>query len=70
MRRLAKNYRTGLDNLDTFISKLVAKDILQAITNIINMSIRDASFPTAWKRVKVVPLLKKGELLDPKITGL
>ena len=57
---LKNSKSTGLDNIDTYIIKLVAKDILPALTNIINLSIRDSCFPTSWKRAKVVPLLKKG----------
>ena len=56
----------GLDNIDTYILKLVAKDILPALTNVVNLSIRDSCFPSSWKRAKVVPLLKKGDRLDPK----
>ena len=56
----------GLDEVETYIVKLIAKDILPALTHIVNLSIRDASFPTSWKRAKVVPLLKKGDTLDPK----
>ena len=57
---------TGLDNIDTYIIKLVAKDILPALTNIINLSIRNSHFPSTWKRAKVVPLLKKGDRFNPK----
>ena len=63
---LKNSKSTGLDNIDTYILKLVAKDILPALTNIINLSIRDSHFPSTWKRAKVVPLLKKGDRFDPK----
>ena len=66
INKLKNSKSTGLDNLDTYIIKLVAQDILPAITHIINLSIRDSTFPTAWKRAKVVPLLKKGDPLNPK----
>jgi hypothetical protein len=57
---------TCLDNIDTYIIKLIAKDILPALTNIINLYIRDCCFPASWKRAKVVPLLKKGDRFYPK----
>ena len=63
---LKNSKASGLDEIDTYIVKLVARDILPAITHVINLSIRDASFPTSWKRSKVIPLLKKGDKLDPK----
>jgi hypothetical protein len=52
--------------LDTYIIKLVAPHILPALTHIINLSIRDGEFPAIWKKAKIVPLLKKGDALDPK----
>ena len=66
IKHLKNSKSSGLDELDTYIVKLVASDIVPSITHIINLSIRDASFPTSWKRSKVVPLLKKGDTLDPK----
>ena len=67
--KAVKNSRsTGLDNLDTYILKLLAPNILPALTHIINLSIRDGVFPAVWKKAKIVPLLKKGDALDPKIS--
>ena len=31
-----------------------------------NLSILTRKFPTAWKKSKVIPLYKRGDLLDPK----
>ena len=66
IKNLKNSKSSGLDDVDTYIVKLIAKDILPAITHVINLSIRDDIFPTSWKRAKVVPLLKKGDTLDPK----
>ena len=66
IQQLKNSKSTGLDYLDTYTIKLAAKHILPAITHIINLSIRDSAFPTSWKKAKVVPLLKKGDPLDPK----
>ena len=66
IKALKNSKSTGLDNLDTYIIKLIAPDILPALTHIINLSIRDGVFPDLWKKAKVVPLLKKGDPLSPK----
>ena len=56
----------GLDNIDTYIIKLVKSEILPAITHIINLSISTQTFPAGWKKSKVVPLYKKDDRLNPK----
>lgn len=56
---------TGMDFIDTWVVKLVASELLPAITHIVNISISQAEFPLPWKISKVVPLLKKG---DPLLT--
>ena len=66
IKSLKNSKSTGLDYIDTNIIKLVVDDILPAITHIVNLSIRDAIFPSSWKLAKVVPLLKKEDPLDPK----
>ena len=57
---------TGTDNIDTWVIKLAAQDILPALTHIINLSIQQSIFPSMWKHAKVVPLLKKGDPLTAK----
>ena len=64
--KLKNSKSTGIDEVDTYVIKLIAPDIVPAVTHIMNLSIRDACFPTSWKRAKVVPLLKKGDAMDPK----
>ena len=56
----------GIDYIETGTIKLVAKEILPAITHIINISINQGTFPTIWKQAKVIPLLKKGDPLSAK----
>ena len=56
----------GLDQIDTFIIKLIKSEILPAVTHVINLSISRRKFPTAWKKSKVVPLHKKDDPLNPK----
>ena len=60
---LKNSKSTGTDNIDTFIIKLVAQDILAPL---INTSILTATFSSSWKHAKVVPLLKKGDPLIAK----
>ena len=66
IKSLKNSRSTGLDNIDTYIIKLVASDILPALTHVINLSISEGVFPCEWKKSKVVPLLKKGDSLDPR----
>ena len=56
----------GLDFIDTKIIKLIKHEILPALTHIINLSISEQQFPDSWKKIKVIPLHKKGDILDPK----
>ena len=56
----------GLDEIDTYVIKLVCREILPAVTHIINLSISTETFPSSWKRVKIIPLHKKLDRLNPK----
>ena len=66
IRSLNNSSSYGLDNIDTFIIKLVRPEILPAITHIVNLSISTQTFPSGWKKSKVVPLYKKDDRLNPK----
>ena len=55
-----------MDQIDTYIIKLVKESILSSITHIINLSIQQSAFPSGFKTAKVVPLHKKDDKLDPK----
>ena len=55
-----------MDNIDTYILKLVVDEILPAMTHVINLSIQQSVFPSTWKVAKVIPLFKKGDSLEPK----
>ena len=63
---LKNSKSSGVDDIDTYIIKLIASDILPAVTHIINLSITQSVFPSIWKHAKVVPLLKKGDHLTAK----
>ena len=55
-----------MDYIDTWVIKLVAAELLPALTHVVNLSISNHEFPLSWKMSKVVPLLKKGDPLQPK----
>ena len=63
---LSNSTSFGLDQIDTSTIKLIKKEILPAITHIINLSISTGKFPSAWKKAKVVPLFKKEDPVNPK----
>ena len=63
---LKNSKSTGSDFISTWIVKLVSKEILPAITHVVNLSISNEEFPVQWKLAKVVPLLKKGDPLIAK----
>ena len=66
IKNLKNSKSTGIDFIDTATIKLVAKDILPAITHIVNLSLSQSTFPQIWKHSKVIPLLKKDDPLNPK----
>ena len=63
---LKNSKSTGLDDIDTATMKLVIHDILPALTHVINLSLTTLVFPNLWKLAKIIPLLKKGDPLNPK----
>ena len=66
MSGLSNSSSFGLDQIDTYIIKLVRLDILPALTHIVNLSLSTQEFPTNWKKSKIIPLHKKEDLLNPK----
>ena len=68
IQELKNSKSCGLDNIDTFIIKLIRPYIVPAITHIVNTSIRTNQFPNSYKIAKVVPLHKGKEapLSQPK----
>ena len=47
--KLKSSKSCGLDNIDTYILKIIKPLIVPAITHIVNLSILTSRFPTAWK---------------------
>ena len=69
VKELKNSKSTGLDDIDTSILKLIISDILPALTHIINLSLSTLTFPSAWKLAKIIPLLTKGDPLNPQNYG-
>ena len=63
---LKNSKSTGTDSIDTRIIKLIAGRIVAPLIHVINLSISTSQFPAIWNVAKVVPLLKKGDALNPK----
>ena len=40
---------TGMDYIDTWVIKLVAAELLPALTHVVNLSISNHEFPLSWK---------------------
>jgi hypothetical protein len=58
IKGLKNSSATGVDYIDTRTVKLAAELIAPALSHIINLSLRTATFPDIWKYAKVIPLLK------------
>ena len=67
IRNLKNSGSVGLDYIDTSIIKLARAELVPAITHIINLSISSSRYPTQFKKAKVIPLHKSGDLLTAKI---
>ena len=47
--KLKNSKSTGVDDINTGIIKLISKDIVPALTHIVNLSISKSVFPASWK---------------------
>ena len=63
---LSNSSAFGLDNIYTKIVKLITSEILVVITHIVNLLIKLNRFPDSWKQIKIIPLHKKDDMLNPK----
>ena len=66
IREMKNSRSSGLDNIDSYIIKLVREELTPALTHMINLSIGAAVFPSRYKVSKVSPLYKGvGDRMDP-----
>ena len=56
---MSSNATCSLDTIPTFLLKSCIDSLITHITNIINLSFLEGSFPTSFKDALVYPLLKK-----------
>ena len=63
---LSNSSSFGLDQIDTYTIKLVKNDLVPALTHIVNLSLSSKTFPSSWKKSKIIPLHKKEDFLNPK----
>ena len=64
--KLDKNKATGIDNISAKILHLSSPVIAKHITYIFNHSIRTSTFPTSWKKTRVIPLYKRNSTENPE----
>ena len=50
-----------MDGIDTYIIKLAKDELVPIITHIVNLSLKNKTFPKQRKLAKVIPLHKKGK---------
>ena len=60
MKKLNKKKSSGVDGLSQENLLLGRKNLMAPLTTIINKSIEEGEFPSAWKKALVTPVLKKG----------
>ncbi|XP_057299216.1 uncharacterized protein LOC130629859 [Hydractinia symbiolongicarpus] len=60
LQSLNRKKSVGLDDLPSWLLKDCMEVIASPLTYIINMSFETSTFPSDWKRTKVLPLFKSG----------
>ena len=63
---LSNSTAFGLDLIDTSIIKLIKKEVLPALTHIVNLSIFTRTFPKSWKKSQSYPTAQKRRLAKSK----
>ena len=66
LRNLSNSKCSAIDGLDNFSLKIASNIIVDPIHHIISLSIMQGRFPNEWKKAKVIPLHKKGDIHQPK----
>ena len=65
IRNLRNTKSVGLDDISVFVLKLCATEIAPSIAYLINFSLKSGTFPTQWKRAKIIPIHKSGDKDTP-----
>ena len=66
----ASSKATGSDGLSVSMLKLASHRAITSVTNLLNSSLTQASFPASWKRALIRPLAKVKALRQPSDTRL
>ena len=64
LRRLKIGKATGLENIPARLLMDSAVIIVKHLARIINASLQQGKIPSAWKRARVIPLFKKGSVMN------
>ena len=64
LKKLKRKKAIGLDGIPSFILKDCASTLTTPVTHIINLSFTTATFPTDWKKSKLIPTHKSGSQDD------
>lgn len=62
LKKLNPNKGAGPDNIPPLFVKRCAEVLSYPLTLIFNYSLRSGCFPTIWKRARIVPVFKKGDI--------
>ena len=59
---IQNKYSASVDGTPSFLIKLLQSNIIVILTNIFHLSISTGTFISSFKKLKVIPILKKGNL--------
>lgn len=59
-KKLKSSFSPGPDGIPSAVLKRCANQLIEPLLVIFNLSLRQATFPTAWKKSFIFPIFKKG----------
>ena len=65
IKQLKPNKAAGLDKIDARLLRDAVDVITPSLIALFNLSIQNKTFPTLWKKAKVVPIYKNDDKQDP-----
>ena len=66
IRKLKPSKAVAIDQLDSYSIRISAKIVSEPIHHLIMLSLMQQKFPTSWNNAKVLPLHKKGCVMERK----
>ena len=66
LKQLKRTKATGLDNLPPSMLKDTADVICKPLCHLINLSLKTGTFPSTWKKARVIPVHKSGKSSLPE----